>query len=224
MIEQRIAYKATDAAGYSRRGLSGETLWTEGTIVRPTGVGTLPCGPGVLHAYASPEAAVLLHRCHCVSLSRIFRVLASEWQSDGIKRWTSSPVEVIKEVAVPEIALLERTAWAICISPHPSTREWATEWLSDMDRSPAAASAAYTAADAYAAASAADSAAYAAASAAYAADAAAYAADAAVYASYDAASAAVFEQRVVDALDRARAILAGEWPADRFDEPLEVAP
>lgn len=227
-----IAYKLTDQDGYTRKGQDGETHWEIGATVHPVGKGTRPCGPGVLHAYISPEVAVLANPIHArLSQPRCFEVEVVEggWETDGLKRWTTSPLKVLREIDLPEIDLKTRVAWAIVLAPHEMTRKWAVRWLRGDSEAGAAAGAAAAAARAaagettYAAARAAARAAAEAAEAAYAA--AAYAAAAAYVgataaAAYAAAWAAA-EKRLHPALDRARAILAGEYPAADYDKPLD---
>ena len=136
-----IAYKLTGADGYTRRGQAGETLWEVDSTVKPQGEGTGPCGPGVLHLYASPEEAVLYNPIHAnIGLPRLFLVEAAGIAGDdGLKQWTTGSVQVVEELDMPEITTEERVAFAICISPHVSTREWAVGWLLGADRSAAAA-------------------------------------------------------------------------------------
>ena len=245
--DSRIAYKLTDSDGYTRRGKSGETLWGVGATVHPTGQGDRPCGPGVLHANISPEVAVLgdpIHGCFGPN-ARLFRVRAEQpWQTDGLKRWTRGPVEVLEELSLPVLTTEERIAWMIVHCPHPSTRVWAVSWLSGANRSEAtaraaaawaawtraaAAEAAWARAAAEAAAAMAARAeaeawarAAAEAAAAMAARAEAEAWAAAAWAAWTRAAAAGVEVRLPRTLARARAILAGQWPAGRAWDDLEV--
>jgi len=208
----RIAYKLTDAGGYTRLGREGETLWQVGSIVAPTGTGTEPCGPGVLHAYISPEVARFAQPIHgeAAKYTRCFEVEIAgdgEWRTDGLKRWTTSSLRVLREIReLPELTLEERVAWAICIAPHPSTRNWAIGWLSGRDRSAEAAwEAAWEAEEASAR------------EAARASWSAAWAGEAAARASWAARAGADSEQRLMPMLHRARAILAGDYPAEEYD-------
>lgn len=133
-----IGYKLTDADGYTRRGKVGETLWRVGATVSPVGeYGGMPCGPGCLHYYGSPEEAVLYDSIHgdYGASARLFRVEADGGETDGLKWWTTRPVLVTEELTLPEIDTDLRVAWAICVAPHPTTRKWAVGWLSGTDRS-----------------------------------------------------------------------------------------
>jgi hypothetical protein len=151
-MSTNIAYKMVDQYGYSRRGFSGETLWLPvGTKVRPTGEGSAPCGPGVLHGYIAPEVALLANPIHAkVQDPRILTIESDQpWETDGLKRWTQGRCTTLDELAMPVLTMDERVAWAICLSPHESTRQWAINWLSGKDRSVVSACAAK--AEAYAA-------------------------------------------------------------------------
>ncbi len=231
------AYKLVDQDGYTRRGASGETLWLPvGTRVAPTGVGSAPCGPGVLHGYIEPEVAVLANPIHArIIVPRLLRIESgAPWQTDGLKRWTTHACNVVVELPLPTLTTTELVAWVICISPHATTREWAARWLSGEDRSYAAAACAAEAAKAAAwAAAAARAAADVRVKAEAAADAVAMAAKAAAWAAAKAEAAAAeaaevekrseFEFLLLPTLRHARAILAGEIPAERYAEMLTAA-
>jgi hypothetical protein len=231
MTENRIAYKLTDQDGYTRRGFQGETLWLPvGKIVKPTGRGSEPCGPGVLHAYISPEVAVLMNPIHAnIRNPRILKVTSDvAWWTNGGKRWTQGECTVLQEVAVPEISLELRVAFAICAAALKSTKKWAIKWLSREDRSFASAMETARAAAACVAATwemeAARAAGAAAALASEAVEAAATRAEVARAA--DAAAAMEtdkerFEARLPKILERAQAILRGEYPAEQYDAPYE---
>ena len=252
------AYKLTDSKGFTQRRRAGETLWKVGTTVVPTGSGNGPCGPGVLHAYISPEVAVLGNPIHAeIQDPRLFRVEAEHWTTDGLKRWTTKPVNVLEELPIPVLTVGERVAWVICLIPSIVTRDWAVSWLSGADRSWNAATRTAEEAEAAARASlrawpskskehtaiveAEKAALWAAAAAARAAmwaaplrtaplwETASVAAAAALAASL-AASASIAtglvtstaaETRLDQMLLRARAILAGTYPADQYDAKLD---
>ena len=110
------------------------------------------------------------------------------------------------------LTLEEQIAQAICLAPHLSTRAWAVRWLSGEDRTAKAAEAAWSAATALSSVS--WVAVRASASAAWVAS---------VPRGAERAAAVVNtapERFRQPALDRARAILAGTFPAERYDEPL----
>ena len=228
----RQMIKLTDARGYTRRGLTGETHWVEGETVRPTGTPARPiqvshCGPGVIHCYATALEAVLYDPIHAAYLpsGRAVSVTvdAARVWTDGLKWWTDAPVTVGAPVTLPAVTLTERVAWAIVLAPHPATRTWAIEWLSGRDRTAVGAWMAQVGA-AMAAEAAAMAAAAEAAMAAEAAAMAAAAAEAAEAAEAAKAAAAaggcVIFGRSLAAWDRAQAILAGTYPAEQYDAPL----
>ena len=256
-----MAYKLTDSDGYTRRGKEGETLWKVGAVVEPQGEGSAPCGPGVLHAYISPEVAIFCNPVHAeIKHPRCFEVelaAGGTWSTDGLKRWTMSSLRVVREVALPELALEMLVAWAIVMAPHKSTRAWAVNWLNGTSCSAeaawSAARSARSAAEAARSARSAEAAARSARSAAEAAEAArsarsaAWSAEAAARAAWSAAesaeaarsarsawsaarsaesagsaarSAEAAEGHLMTYLDRARAILGGTFPAERYDEPI----
>lgn len=134
----RICYKLTDPDGYTRRGQPGETRWlpAAGQTVAPAGVGRDPGGPGVIHAYASPEEAALYDPVHARygPGARAIRVEVAEADlgDNGLQLWTPHPVVVPAQDsgALPDIPGQERVAWALCFAPHPATRSWAVRWLS----------------------------------------------------------------------------------------------
>jgi hypothetical protein len=144
-----IGYKLVDKDGYTRLGLSGETLWEIGEEVCPKGEGFRPCGPGVLHDYADPLLAAMLNPAHAdIGSPRLLVVEHSrEPETDGLKRWTAGPLRVLREEPMPEPTLEQRVRFAILAvlefcDPLPEWRKWADGWLSGRDRSAQAAQAA----------------------------------------------------------------------------------
>jgi hypothetical protein len=139
-------YKLTDADGYTRRGLSGETRWAAGATVLPVGKGEAACGPGVLHFYRNPSEAQLFNPIHGnYATPRLFRVQTSHpVQTDGLKCWTTGAVVVAEELDRPSpLSTLRLVAWAILVAKtRPQTKKWnawAETWLNGSDRSSAAA-------------------------------------------------------------------------------------
>ena len=148
------------------------------------------CSKQVLHAYASPELAVLMDPIqasllpHAILWEAEGDVVLNDGTKVGCTRLTT-----LKQIPIPAITLEQRVTFAIKCALHaykePSWVAWAQAWLANTNRDAAAADAAYAAAVA-AAADAAAVYAY-----AYAAAAAA-AADAATYTAYTAADAAAY--------------------------------
>jgi len=172
----------------------GGCKWTIGEWKSTSGEGEL-CSEGWLHFYESPLLAVLHNPIHAdLQKPRLFEVeIASDAKikKDGQMKSGATKVRIVKEIPLPEINLVQRTAYAILCAKEVYKDEkwnkWAGKWLSGEDRSQTAANAASAA---YVTNAAADAAAYAAAYAASnaAADAAAYAASAAAYAASYAAT------------------------------------
>ncbi len=188
-----------------------QTQWGENvTHTLPTrGIYRL-CSPRVLHAYVSPEMAVLMDPIQAGLLpdAILWECEGDVVINDGTKVGCIS-ITTLRQVPPPAITMEQRVTFAIrCamqVFNDGKWTAWAQAWLDGTDRTAdAAADAAYAAADAAyaayadaadaaAAAAAADAAAYAADAAdaayaaAYAADAAATAADAAAAAADDAA-------------------------------------
>jgi hypothetical protein len=135
-------YKLTDANGYTRGGLSGETRWVVGETVRPTGSGTTSCGPGVLHLYRHPVEGQLFNPIHGhYEEPRLFHVQTdAPVETDGLKYWTTGAVCVVEELARPQpLPTLRVVAWSILIAQTcPQSSEWmawADRWLTGRDRS-----------------------------------------------------------------------------------------
>lgn len=78
-------FKLTDRDGVTRRGLPGETRWVVGETVAPTGDGYRPCGPGVLHLYGSPEEAVLYDPIHANYYGQTARLFEVEVGDEGAR-------------------------------------------------------------------------------------------------------------------------------------------
>jgi hypothetical protein len=173
-------YKLTDKDGRTYNG----TQWGESITHTAKGDSSqLLCSNAWIHAYESPEIAVLLNPAH--GDFRPFRLWEAEGEigkRDGQSKCGCRTLTVVREILeIPVFTREQRVRFAIhCVAQmykENSWRRWAERWLTGQDRSCAAA---YAAADAayaaaYAAADAASSAAY-------------YAANVANAAYYDAAA------------------------------------
>ena len=179
-----IKYKLTDQDGYTRRGKTGETLWKEGKRVEAIGTGNKLCSNDVIHYYDSVELAVMLNPIHaCIDNPILWGIEIEDCIAhDGLKGGCKAATAIRRVGKFPEVPTSARVRFGILCALEVYREEvfvkWAKDWLSNKDR---------TAAAAHAAAAAAADAAYAAAAAAYA---AAHAAAAAAYAAYAAAAAA----------------------------------
>ena len=207
-------YKLTDKNNYT----FNDTLWGKNVSHSGTGEGDL-CSPGWIHAYLSPELAVLLNPSH-VGFSN-----PKLWEAEGEVSLNDNGLKVgcktlttIRQIPLPEFTINQIIAFGIYCALEVYKEEsfvaWAEGWLSGKDRSKKAANTAwvtarsaaadYAASADYAADYAASAADYAAKSAASAAKSAAYAAKYAASASYAsyaadyAASAAYWSAKIID--------------------------
>ena len=210
-------YKLTDENGQTHN----NTQWGENVTHTASGEGDL-CGPGWIHAYTHPLLAALLNPIHANFRSPIL------WESEGavgkadggLKVGTTS-LTTLKQIPLPDVTTEQRVRFAILSAnatgyADPDWNRWADGWLSGQDRSKKSAwSARSEAAAAWKAAAAA---------------AAAWARGPVPTTSSESDGwGDVWTDAVVrwspeahrqPALDRARAILAGTFPAERYDEEL----
>jgi len=136
-----IVYKLTDKDGYTRRGLSGETLWAPGVTRETSGKGDL-CTSGWLHAYEHPILAVLHDPIHGEygDFARMWKcdTLDGVIKRDGQMKLGTTKLKVIKEVKKPEVTVEQRVAYAIACSLRIYVEEsyvmWAEGWLSGKNR------------------------------------------------------------------------------------------
>ena len=149
-----IRYKLTDANGFTRRGISGETLWQKGTIQETTGEGDL-CGPGWTHVYTHPLLAVMLDPIHGqygpnAKLISV-KVNGKNKTDHGLKEgWTT--VRYRRAEKLPKVSMVQRVAFGVICSmanyKDPGFTKWAKNWLLGKDRSAEAAGDAVRAAQA----------------------------------------------------------------------------
>ena len=136
-----IVYKLTDKDGYTRRGLSGETLWAPGVTRETSGEGDL-CTPGWLHAYEHSILAVLHDPIYGEygDFARMWKcdTLDGVIKRDGQMKLGTTKLKVIKEVKKPKVTVEQRVAYAIACSLRIYVEEsyvmWAEGWLSGKDR------------------------------------------------------------------------------------------
>ena len=155
-------YKLTDAEGRTYN----NTQWGEGVTHNATGRGRGSlklCSTGFIHAYESPEIAVLFNPIHSD-----FRDPMLLWEAEGeiaLKadqtKCGCKSLTTLRTIACPVIFTEQRVRFAILcatsVYQDPEFLKWSKRWLSGKDRSSAAARAAWAAASAAAwAASAAD--------------------------------------------------------------------
>jgi len=169
-------YKLTTSDNKTRKGRTNECTWGPGITHSGTGEGGL-CGPGFIHAYLSPELAVLLNPVHAdIENPKLWECYVERIdKSDKNLKVGAVSLTTIREIPLPVFTPRQRVVFAVLCAKaaltglkHPTTSftenintfsNWAEKYLSDSADS--AAYAAYAAADA--AADAAYAAAYAAA-------------------------------------------------------------
>jgi hypothetical protein len=146
-------YKLTDQNLQTHNGFQ----WALGVEVTADGDSDSLCNSHWLHYYHHPLLAVLLNPLHAAIYNpRLFEVKANGKHLDdsGLKGGCTK-MTLVKELALPKINLIQKTAFSILCSleAHNDSDyiKWANNWLTDTDRSANAANAAANAAYANAA-------------------------------------------------------------------------
>lgn len=156
-----ILYKLSDRDGYTRRGKSNETLWSEGVTHTAVGDGDALCSDGVIHAYRSPLLAAFMNPAHANIKDPILWKCDGKIVADDGTKVGSKSLTVLSRLELPSVTLEHRVRFGILcakkVYPDPQWHIWAEGWLSVENRSAdaaegAAASAAWVAAEAGAAA------------------------------------------------------------------------
>jgi len=122
-----------------------DTDWRTTKWKETSGEGGRLCTKGWLHCYTSPELAVIMNPIHAdIDNPRmlIVKVEGKTLDDYGLKEgWTR--MRRIKEIAVPEITLVQKVAFGVyCALEGSADRKfikWANDWLSGKDRSAEAA-------------------------------------------------------------------------------------
>ena len=128
----------------------GGKQWGEGITHEASGKGGL-CGPGWLHAYLSPELAVLLNPIHAKIGNPVL------WEAEGEIGLNDRDLKVgctkmttLRRISLPAATIEQRVKFgilcALAVYRDEAFGEWAWKWLSGEDRSRAAAEAAAEAA------------------------------------------------------------------------------
>lgn len=144
-----IRYKLTDRTLRTHRGYQ----WTVGEWHEVTGDPAQPlCTDGWLHCYETVLLAVLHNPIHAdIANPRLWEVeVEGECLRDGQVKEGWRRMRLVREIDVPKITMEQRVRYGILVSlqvyDDPDYRRWAEGWLSDKDRSEAAAWAAAQAA------------------------------------------------------------------------------
>jgi hypothetical protein len=139
-------WKLTDRKHRTR----GATQWGEGATHTASGEGEL-CTPGWLHAYLSPELAVLLNPIHAdISDPVLWECEGDIGKRDHDLKVGCSRLTTLRAVPLPACSVEQRVEFAIrcalAVCDEPSFVAWANAWLDGSNRSAAAAEAATEAA------------------------------------------------------------------------------
>lgn len=135
-------WKLTDKNYYTRN----ETKWGEGIEHTASGTGLL-CSAGYLHAYLSPELAVLLNPIH----ANIYEPVLWEAEGHVVKndeqlKVGCSRLRTLRIVPLPSCSTEQRVRFGIlcarAVCNDPAWMAWAKRWLDGTDRSEGAAEAA----------------------------------------------------------------------------------
>lgn len=145
-------YKLTNSDGMTRAGYANALHWSAGVTHAAPGGGTL-CSAAYIHAYPSPELAVMLDPAHGHYTNEPDAQL---WRCEGVIERTEpdkigcTTLTTLERVALPPVTLEQRVRFAIlaarAVCSDPVWTAWAGAWLDGSDRSEAAAAAAWTAA------------------------------------------------------------------------------
>ena len=142
-----ILYKLTDENHETR----GPTKWGVGVTHTAQGEGDALCSDGVLHAYVSPELAVLLNPIHASFRQPVLWEAEGEVcvREGGLKVGCKS-LTTLRILPLPEASTLQRVAFGVlcakAISVDAIFCRWAEGWLNGSDRSRRAAMEAWAAA------------------------------------------------------------------------------
>lgn len=129
-----ILYKLTNSFGKTYK----ETQWGENVTHTASGSGEL-CGPGWLHAYTSPELAVLLNSIHANFNNPLL------WESEGKIEKLDNGLKVgttklttIKKIPLPVYSPIQKAAFNVLCTLEVYNKDpflnWALKWLSGEDR------------------------------------------------------------------------------------------
>lgn len=143
-------YKLTDQDGYTRRGKSGETQWSEGFTLETNGEGDL-CGPGWVHAYTDPLLAVFLNPIHAdIKFPLLWECEGEIGKSDRGLKVGCKKLTTIRKLPLPDVTTEQRVRFGILcaleVCEEPQFMTWAGRWLAGTDRTKAAAAEAEAAA------------------------------------------------------------------------------
>ncbi len=122
------------------------TKWGEGITNNTDGIGEL-CSSGWIHAYLSPELAILLNPIHANFSNPILWEAEGEvGKTDGQLKVGCKSLTTIRKLSTPVISTEQKIKFAIlcakAVYNEPKFIGWADNWLSGSDRSKSTAQAA----------------------------------------------------------------------------------
>jgi len=141
-------WKITDLEGRTRRGEANETQWGAGVTHEAVGEKRVLCTDGVIHAYLSPELAVLINPAHAAINPFLLWEARGKIvvRGDGGLKVGCSRLTTVKVVEVPKATWEQRVEFGIrsaLLCPQSKVFiAWAKKWLDGSERSSGAARAA----------------------------------------------------------------------------------
>lgn len=131
-------YKLTDRDGYTRRGMTGETLWKVGELHTAPGNGRM-CSSAYIHAYTNLNLAAFMNPAHAgIEDPLAWEAEGVVGRSNGVKVGCTS-LKITKRIKLPTPSNEQRIAFgilaALCVSKNDKFDAWASNWLCGHDRS-----------------------------------------------------------------------------------------
>jgi hypothetical protein len=131
-----ILYKLTDSKMQTRGGFQ----WNLNKPRTAPGGGSL-CSSAWLHAYTDPLLAVLLNPIHAdIEIPGLFRCEGEVGADDHGIKVGCTKLNLLEELEIPKITTEQHTKFGILCArevvgtKYPRWSEWATRWLSGVDR------------------------------------------------------------------------------------------
>ena len=133
-------YKLTDKDGYTRRGATNETLWGDGISHKAKGRGKTLCSNAVIHAYLTPELALLLNPIHAnIDDPLLWEAKGNIVARDGDLKVGCRSLTTVRRINIPNVTMVQRVAFGILCAKSVYTNDafvaWSDAWLSGTDRS-----------------------------------------------------------------------------------------
>ena len=131
-------YKFTTQDYKTRKGEYNETLWGENIEHNASGIGEL-CSNGWIHAYLSPELAVLLNPRHAnIKNPILWECEGDIGKSDNQLKVGCTRLKTIRIIKTPKITTNQRVAFSILcaksVCKDIAWNKWADAWLNNINR------------------------------------------------------------------------------------------